>query len=159
MFLLIPCYFIPRQIDPIIRKNSADDLPEIIPLLDKFNEFHDMDEVPNLSDLNEHWDTYDLWIVECDDQIVGFLAGYPRFRFHLGQLRYEVQSAFILKSYRGLGVGKQLFDHIQDRMMAMGANRFALYVNPENQSAKTFYEGIRYEFSSSTHDRYVMETD
>ena len=81
------------------------------------------------------------YVAENDEgQIVGFVAGGPD-RNNDPIYRGELYAIYILQSYHGQGIGRQLTNVLVERLLQVGIDSMLLWVFADN-TARSFYEAL-----------------
>ncbi len=83
------------------------------------------------------------YVVEIDEEIVGGCGVYPTNGLPEGCA--ELVKLYLLKSSRGLGIGKTLLDLCADTASRMGYRKMYLESMPELSKAVGLYESVGYE--------------
>jgi len=104
--------------------------------------------------LDEHYDADALREFFEDPNVVGYvavadnvLAGYARTYFHKDEQRLYVQQLYILPSFQGMGIGKQLMAFAADHAKTFSLDRVWLGVMVQNISALTWYQRMGYQIT------------
>jgi ribosomal protein S18 acetylase RimI-like enzyme len=107
--------------------------------------YNEVWETKNLTrKLRESWRSLDIFVLEIDKSIEGFVMG-EIYRWHDG-LRGHIEDFGITKQYQGQKLGGQLLDKIEKHLKRKGANSIVLEVN-EKASAERFYKRNGYKSS------------
>jgi GNAT superfamily N-acetyltransferase len=81
------------------------------------------------------------YVAENDEgQIVGFVAGGPE-RNNDPIYKGELYAIYILQSYHGQGIGRQLTNVLVERLLQVGIDSMILWVFADNP-ARRFYEAL-----------------
>ncbi len=81
------------------------------------------------------------YVAENDEgQIVGFVAGGPE-RNNDPIYKGELYAIYILRSYHGQGIGRQLTNVLVERLLQVGIDSMILWVFADNP-ARRFYEAL-----------------
>jgi GNAT superfamily N-acetyltransferase len=106
----------------------------------------------------EQWQTWlndhriAAWVVEHKSQVVGFASlGSTR----CGQTETGIlQTMYVLGSYRGRGLGRQLMRVVVDELQERGLRAAILWVLEANPGARRFYESTGWGADGATKDRF-----
>lgn len=79
-------------------------------------------------------------IAELDKQPVGFALYFQNFSTFTGKSGIYLEDLFVLKAYRGLKVGKKLFEHIAGIAVERSCGRFEWSCLDWNEPSIAFYE-------------------
>ena len=80
----------------------------------------------------------DLYVVIVKDEIVGYMSCGVPFRSY-EDYEQEIGLLYLLEEYRGLGIGKDLFQLAYELIKNKGYDRFFVSCNKYNISAINFY--------------------
>jgi len=84
-----------------------------------------------------------VFVAENEDgKICGFALMFKTFSTFKATSNYFLEDLFVFPEYRGMGIGKQLFDYITHYARTRGANKVEWYVNNANHTAIDFYKKI-----------------
>jgi ribosomal protein S18 acetylase RimI-like enzyme len=87
------------------------------------------------------------FVAEVDHEIVGFALYYIRYSTWKGQRLY-LEDILVKESYRGKGIGKQLFDELIKELKEKKLNGMVWQVLEWNEQAINFYkkyEGVNFD--------------
>lgn len=122
-----------------IRRYEASDRNEVLDVWRQVLGYTDPHNKPSLSlDKKLAHDTELLLVAEVDGRVVGTVMG--GWDGHRGW----IYSLAVLPEYRGRGLGRQLVETIEQRLIAAGAPKINLQVVVGNETAVTFYERLGY---------------
>lgn len=83
----------------------------------------------------------DLYVVVADGDIVGYMSfGVPLRPYD--KYEQEIGLLYLLKDYRGYGIGKSLFQLANEMIKVKGYDRFFISCNKYNENARKFYEAM-----------------
>ncbi|MCK5410144.1 MAG: ribosomal protein S18-alanine N-acetyltransferase [Candidatus Heimdallarchaeota archaeon] len=95
------------------------------------------------------------YVLEQNGKIIGFLLGgytpTPR--------QAHILSFAILESFRGEGLGKELFIHLLNQLENLEFNSVKLEVNVDNQRAIELYESLQFKIESRIRKYYQDNSD
>ena len=127
------------------REAIADDIPELVPLLDAYRVFYGQLSDPGavrefLKDRFQKKDSI-VFIAIIEGETVGFTQLYPSFS-SVGLIRiYILNDLFVKPEYRGKGIGERLLKTAQEFCLRDGAKGLALETAVDNP-AKSLYERL-----------------
>ena len=81
-------------------------------------------------------------IAEVDTAVVGYALFYPTFSTFTGQAGLYLEDIYIRASWRNLGLGRQLFQHVARIAVERGCPRLEWSVLDWNQPAIDFYQRL-----------------
>jgi ribosomal protein S18 acetylase RimI-like enzyme len=93
-----------------------------------------------------------IWIIEANNEIVGYLAVAVGFTIEAGGKDGFVDELFLKETYRGLGIGREAIRFAIKACPSLGIRRLSLEVESHNLRARNLYEEIGF----FTHDRILM---
>lgn len=125
-------------------------------LVYELNKFHNDDIRIDSKKFIEDWHFFEAYVVEDNDQILGFVAGYNTYRFHTATKRFEVQNLYVIENAREKGVAQFLFNELIALKAQQGIKVICLNVLPENMQAKRFYEKQGFVLKPKNFDRYQL---
>ena len=83
------------------------------------------------------------WIMENDGEIAGCLLTVPEWSDWRNGTIIWIHSVYTLPKYRGRGVYKKLYEHIQEQVLVdKNFKGIRLYVDKRNKSAKDVYQKL-----------------
>ena len=83
----------------------------------------------------------DLYVVEVNGEIVGYMScGVPVRSY--ADYEQEIGLLYLLKEFRGQGIGRELFELASSVIAMKGYDRFFISCNKYNEPAKRFYEAM-----------------
>ncbi|MGV3526814.1 MAG: GNAT family N-acetyltransferase [Candidatus Sericytochromatia bacterium] len=94
---------------------------------------------------SQQWQTWiaeaapdSIWVGEAASGLAGFVIGGPE---RSGQAHFEgeIQAIYLRPDFQGLGLGKALFQHMQQRLCEQGRRHQLVWVLTGNQRASQFY--------------------
>lgn len=137
--------------DYTIREIQPEDNETIAKVIRSILEEHGMNKPgtvytdPTTDQLYELFQTPDsvYYVVEVEDEIVGGCGVYPTDGLPEGC--DELVKLYLLKSSRGLGIGKTLLDLCADSALKMGYQQLYLESMPELSKAVGLYESVGYK--------------
>lgn len=80
------------------------------------------------------------WLAEYENKPVGYAITFYTYSTFLGLPTLYIEDIFVLKEYRGRGLGKELFNFCAKLALAEGCGRMEWLVLDWNQTAIDFYE-------------------
>ena len=96
-----------------------------------------------------------IFIVEVDEEIVGFLGGR---RGNFNRIRHSVYIAMgILEEYRGMGIGRRLMEELDSWAVKNNISRSELTVVCENERAVNLYESMGYKVEGRKKKSLVVD--
>lgn len=75
-----------------------------------------------------------VYIIQDSNTIFGYMI-FGKSKHPFNNLEYELNALYLLKEYKGLGLGKKLFNLAIETAKTLGQNRFLIncnYYNPSN---------------------------
>jgi len=130
---------------PTVRKATKLDIPAMLELIKELALYEKApDEVVNTQEmmLEDGFGInkiYDAFVAECEGKIIGTAITYYRYSTWKGKCLY-LEDLIVTKEYRGIGAGKQLFNHCIDFGKEMNCKRMIWQVLDWNESAIDFYK-------------------
>lgn len=129
-----------------IRAGRAEDLPEVMALIDELAEFEKApEEVANSTEqLRADWQehrAFDFLVAEVAGEIVGMSLYYPRYSTWKGRC-YYLEDLVVRTEHRGKGIGRALIEATAEEARKAGAVRLDWQVLDWNESAVKFYEKL-----------------
>lgn len=87
-----------------------------------------------------------IYVAEENEKIVGFITGeiLSKKEWYTVQLG-TINNLFVLKEYRGKGLGKQLMETMMEAFREKGINNFELYAFNNNTNTLKFYEKLGFK--------------
>lgn len=128
-----------------IREATTQDIPQMLTLIKELALYEKApEEVINTEEmmledgfgLNK---IYDAFVAEVNGKIIGLAITYYRYSTWKGKCLY-LEDLIVTESYRGIGAGKQLFNHCIDFGKEMGCKRMVWQVLDWNEPALDFYK-------------------
>ena len=141
----------------IFRKAEKKDVKQLAELAHGLNLHHDEDMTPDSQQFIKDWDHFEAYVIEKDNKLIAFLAGYNIYQFHSATLKFEIQNLFVNKDFRKYGVAKKLFDNVIALKEKNGTKGFSLTVWKDNETAIRFYEKSGFENKPYTSERYILK--
>ena len=147
-----------------IRNMTLDDYKEVDRLMAQVHKIHvegrpdlyvDVDHIYSMEQFQEMVENEDMIsvVAEIDETVVGICFVSMRSRTCMVKRRTAYMDDLCVDdSYRGRGIGKQLYMYVKERAKKMGAERLDLMVWDFNENARKFYESIGMKTQ-----RYIME--
>ncbi len=103
----------------------------------------------NTALLDPHWsrDDHWPWLIYCGDELAGFclLRRYPN-----NPERYDIDQFFVLRKFKGQGIGKRAFELAVSAMPGLWQTRVLV----ENTAALHFWRGA---INALTHGQYQQQ--
>lgn len=93
-----------------------------------------------------------LWLIECEDQAIGYIALTISYSFEFHGRDAFVDELFIDANYRGQGVGSQALHFVEEKCREFGVNALHLEVERANLAGQALYK----KFGFKDHDRFLM---
>jgi GNAT superfamily N-acetyltransferase len=81
-------------------------------------------------------------VAECDDQVVGSLMVTTEWSDWRNGVFWWIQSVYVVPDYRGRGIFRSLYEHIQTLALDHNVCGFRLYVERDNNIAQSTYEKL-----------------
>ncbi|MFK7812683.1 MAG: N-acetyltransferase family protein [Maribacter sp.] len=128
-----------------IRKARADDMPQVLNLIQELASFEKEDDAVEVSveDLVEDGfgteKLFQCFVAENDDSIVGMALAYPRYSTWKGPV-IHLEDLIVTKAMRGSGLGSALLAEVVKYGSDLGVKRISWEVIDWNEPAITFYE-------------------
>lgn len=147
-----------------IRNMTLDDYKEVDRLMAQVHKIHvegrpdlyvDVDHIYSMEQFREMVENEDMIsvVAEINETIVGICFVSLRARTCMVKRRTAYMDDLCVDdSYRGKGIGKQLYLYVKERAKEMGAERLDLMVWDFNENARKFYESM-----GMKPQRYIME--
>lgn len=133
-----------------IREATADDVPVLLPLVEKYWSFEaipgfESDRVAaQLDRLLSERRLGSGWISTADGVAVGYLLAVYVFSLeHLG-VTAEIDELFVRSSQRGRGIGAELLKVAECEFRRVGCTNVSLQLSRHNSSARAFYRRHEY---------------
>lgn len=148
-----------------IRNMTLDDYNGVDRLMVQVHQLHvkgrpdlyiDVDHIYSLNDFQKMVENQDIITVlaEKEGVVVGICMVSMRAKTCMVKRRTAyMEDLCIDESYRGKGIGRELFLYVKEKAKEMGAERLDLMVWEFNESAKRFYEEM-----GMKPQRYIFET-
>ena len=80
-------------------------------------------------------------LAEKEDQIIGLLSYLMKPDLYHGSDTCLISELFVVKDFRGRGVGSALMEHLVHHLEASGCVEVSVSTMPHNQGAMNFYKG------------------
>ena len=95
-----------------------------------------------------------VMVAETEDKLlVGFVAGFAIYDFHMGKTKFEIHNLFVHENFRRQRIGEVLMIHImQVARRKLGAVRFGLGALNWNKEALEFYKQLGFAPNESAKD-------
>jgi len=95
-----------------------------------------------------------VMVAETENNLlVGFVAGFAVYDFHMGKIKFEIQNLFVHENFRRQRIGEVLMINLmQEARRKHGAVRFGLGAFNWNESALEFYKQLGFEPNLSAKD-------
>ncbi|MBA7581307.1 GNAT family N-acetyltransferase [Candidatus Atribacteria bacterium 1244-E10-H5-B2] len=98
-----------------------------------------------------------IYVVEDDGKLVGFLSAK---RGHVNRIKHRAYIVIgIMKSYTGKGIGKRLFNELDNWTVSNGVTRLELTVMKHNERAINLYKKIGYKVEGVREKSVVIDGD
>lgn len=144
------------------RKAKIEDLPRIIQLLfeDELGQNRESFDIMNnevnekyikaFNKINEDPNQYLMVVLNEDDLIIGTcqLSILPSLSL-MGAIRMQIESVRVNQEFRGMGIGKWMFDQALEFARNHEVSLVQLMTNKTRIKARKFYENLGFE---ATHD-------
>ena len=132
--------------DFIYRKANVQDCNALSKLAHDLNLFHGLDINPDAQKLTSDWGKYDAYVIENkNNEIIGFIQGYPTYQIHDASAGYEIQNLHISERFRKKGLGRNLLRFVIEEKHKAGIEIFKLTILKQNESALLFYKSVGFE--------------
>lgn len=97
-------------------------------------------------DYNYFLDKQFIYVAEESSKIIGFITGeiLSKKAWYTVQLG-TINNLFVLKEYRGNGIGKKLMETLMNDFKEKGIENFELYAFSTNENALRFYEKLGFK--------------
>ena len=147
-----------------IRNMTLDDYKGVDRLMAQVHKIHvdgrpdlyvDVDHIYSMEQFREMVENEDMIsvVAEIDERIIGICFVSMRARTCMVKRRTAYMDDLCVDdSYRGKGIGKQLYEYVKKRAKEMGAERLDLMVWDFNENARKFYESM-----GMKPQRYILE--
>lgn len=135
----------------IFRQASKKDVPDIVKMLsdDKLGAKRERFEEPLPQCYTDAFDVIandphqELTVVERNGEIIGtFQLTFIRYLTYQGGVRAQIEAVRVKSSYRGQGLGKEIFEYAIDRAREKGAHLVQLTTDKQRPEAIEFYRAL-----------------
>jgi GNAT superfamily N-acetyltransferase len=99
------------------------------------------------------------WVVEVDDQIVGFASAGPCSDPNVAERAADLYAIYLLESFAGRGIGRALMEHTLADLRARGYQVARLWVLASNNRARRFYAATGWEADGATRVEHLAGVD
>ena len=96
-----------------------------------------------------------VYVAEEKGRLVGFITFLARYVVRYPHPIGQIEEMFVLKKFRGKGVGKSLVDRIETAARKLKCSRIYVESGYEHHPAHTFYETLGYKKSG----HYFLKND
>jgi GNAT superfamily N-acetyltransferase len=133
-----------------IREGKKEDLPQVLELIKELALYEKApQEVDNtvermLEDGFGNRPVFEFFVAEGENKIVGIALYFYSYSTWKGKCIY-LEDLIVTESFRGLGIGKKLFDKIVEKAKAVDARRVSWQVLDWNEPAINFYKSLNAE--------------
>lgn len=158
----------PREIamtsppDPIaIRAITEADIPALVGMIDALSAHHG--GKPQASGVTLARDLLGAnpWaharIAEVRGELAGYAIGCPLYFAQSGERGMTLHHLYIVPQYRGSGLGTRLTLAMRDMAVALGCTYLSVSAEPDNKSARQFYQSLGMRPSPVTGLRFAMD--
>ena len=135
-----------QQKSVVIKKVNAETFDDFLGLIDKLAEYEKLPP-PNTEakqqlriDYFSAKPKYNAYIAQVDSKYVAYIIYYFTYSSFLALSTLFIEDIFVLKEYRGRGVGKEMFDLLKTTAKHEGCGRIEFTVLKWNKTAQKFYE-------------------
>jgi GNAT superfamily N-acetyltransferase len=148
---------------PYIRPPLPDDARHILAMAQEFAAFHGDAATVTLYDIMQDIcggnPKSRVLLIETEDLVAGYSAGYFTYQIHKGRFGFEVQSLYIRDRHRGRGYGAALLRATARYALENGCQRVSLGADNGNEDAMRFYThlGFKPARGGSWIQRYHLE--
>ncbi|MDR0865729.1 MAG: GNAT family N-acetyltransferase [Candidatus Symbiothrix sp.] len=84
-------------------------------------------------------------LAETDDNFVGLLTAFENFSTFTARPMVNIHDVFVLKEYRGKGIGRQLMNAVINEAEKCSGSRISLEVRQDNGAAQNLYKSLGFE--------------
>jgi len=85
-----------------------------------------------------------ICVVEYNSTVVGYCCGRISRHLSFEEPIADILEIFLMKDYRGKGIGKILLDYMEAEFTRRGAERVRIFVRQGSESARKFYSACGY---------------
>jgi GNAT superfamily N-acetyltransferase len=132
----------------IIRRATVEDVPAILSLTTALAEYEqltppDAEAGKRLArDIAGEHPRFQAFLAEVDGRAAGYAVAFETYSTFMAEPTYYVEDIFILKDYRGKGIGHAMFSVLAEEALCRGCRRMDWTALDWNQPAIDFYEGL-----------------
>ncbi len=140
-----------------LQRASIDNLPQLLPLVEAYHQFEDIhmtDESRNQAVLCllSHSSLGGVWLIVADVAIAGYIALTFGYSIEFGGRDAFIDEFYIRPEFRGLGLGKQTLNQIQQEARALNIQALHLEVAQLNTRAQKLYTQANFK----TRSKYML---
>jgi GNAT superfamily N-acetyltransferase len=131
-----------------IRRAGAEDVPAILSLTTALAEYEkltppDAGAGARLSrDIAGEHPRFRAYLAEVNGQPAGYAVAFETYSTFMAEPAYYVEDIFILKEFRGKGIGRAMFAVLAEEALRCGCRRMDWTALDWNQPALDFYQGL-----------------
>ena len=137
-----------RQAD--IRAATLRDIGQLLPLVEQYWRFEAIEgfDAARITGLLERVindaSLGHVWFATVDGAPAGYLLAVYVFSLEHQGLTAEIDEFFVLSSYRGMGLGRDLLHMAEHKFRDRGCTNVALQIGRDNDVARAFYRAHGY---------------
>lgn len=132
---------------------GENEIPAILEMMEVFNA---IDHYPynaslaekNLKKFVNSPELGKLWLVQCENEVVGYVALTFGFSFEHGGRDAFIDELFLQDSHRGKGVGSEVLKQVLEAAGALEVATIHLEVEKHNEAGKKIYEKFGFRESN-----------
>jgi GNAT superfamily N-acetyltransferase len=135
-----------KQNSVVIKKVNSETFKDFLDLINKLAEYEklnppdeDAKKRLQMDCLSDH-PKYRAFIGKIGDKSVSYIIYFFTYSSFLALPTLFVEDIFVLKQFRGQGVGKQMFDFLKETAKKEGCGRIEFTVLKWNESAQEFHK-------------------
>lgn len=133
-----------------LREAGPADLGVLMPLVRAYHAFEQVEQSDAgreavLRPLLEHRDFGRVWLIECGQDVVGYIALCYGYSIEFEGRDAFVDELYVLPQWRGRGLGRQALDHVCAHARAAGVRALHLEVANDNRRAIGLYASLGFE--------------
>ncbi len=105
-----------------------------------------LEQAESIFERMRHYPDYQIYVAECDGQLVGTLALLIMDNLgHSGARSGVVEDVAVSPAWRGRGIGKAMMRFAMRRCQEAGCYKLALSSNLRREDAHAFYESLAFK--------------
>ncbi len=132
-----------------IRKVGRADLKTVLEMVHALSAYHDDTALLTFDQLERDTMGAHPWIrllvAEAEDKLVGYASMIPRTKFADGIRAMDVHHLFVVKDWRGRGVGQRLLKACADHAKGLNCTNLIIGTAPDNTHAQNVYRAFGFE--------------